>query len=187
MATFYQQNSYAWRIFAFFASLCLIFSPVPGVAQYTGQVTIGQYSAFTSLRPCAQSCFVGNGDGDGYLTDNTPDIEDELGCGFGALNECLCRSDLMVTATSFLSSCVLKECSNSNDVTSAVTVYSNYCVLAANGPAASTTSGKLIEGILTKNLWANGSILQQAQAQSQAQLRLALPLLLPVRHASNPP
>ena len=139
-------------MFALFASLCLIFGSVPGAAQYTGAVTIGQYSAFSSLRPCAQSCFVGNGDGDGILSDNTPDIEDELGCGFGALNDCLCRSDLMVTATSFLSSCVSKECNNSNDVTSAVTVYSNYCVMAANGPAASTTSCKQIEGIFIQEL-----------------------------------
>jgi hypothetical protein len=143
MATVYLLYSHAWRMFTLFASLCLIFGSGPGAAQY---------SAFTSLRPCAQSCFVGNGDGDGILSDNMPDLGDELDCGFGALNECLCRSDLMVTATSFLSSCVSKECSNSNDVTSAVTVYSNYCVIAANGPAASTTSCKRIEAIFIQEL-----------------------------------
>lgn len=156
MATNHLRSLGAWYTSALLVSLSLILGTIPVSAQETGVATIAQYSLYSSLRQCAQNCVWYQAAGDGILVDGTPDLVDVLDCGDPALNNCVCRSDLMVTASSFLTSCVSKECSNTNDITSAVAAYSSYCVQAANPPATSTTSGKRsFEDIFFRGMKAN--------------------------------
>jgi hypothetical protein len=91
---------------------------------------------------CVQRCIWHHGASD--------DVVDYVGCGSPFLNGCICNTAEASAASSFLTSCVIANCtSNSNDVTSAVSVYSIYCAGDATVPttsssAASSTNGQCI-------------------------------------------
>jgi hypothetical protein len=93
-------------------------------------------SDYIALRPCVKRCF--------WLTAGTR-TRDLFGASLSceltttdsrtltvAMNDCYCRADLQLDAYQSLSRCVDSKCtSNSNDLLSAASAYSNYCT--ANG------------------------------------------------------
>ncbi|EFR03607.1 hypothetical protein MGYG_06601 [Nannizzia gypsea CBS 118893] len=96
-----------------------------------GPVSIEQMEGYGSLRNCARNvCFEASLGGSriGY----------ELSCPSPLMNDCFCRPDLQVSATSYLSACVNSYCeSNSIDVTRAVKIYTDYCASASQTRSSS--------------------------------------------------
>ncbi|EZF35079.1 hypothetical protein H109_00151 [Trichophyton interdigitale MR816] len=99
-----------------------------------GPVSIDQAAGYSSQRHCAQSlCF------EGSLGSNR--VGYELGCPSPLMNDCFCRLDLQVSATSFLSSCVNNHCeSNTIDLTQAINIYTGYCANAGYKSGGATPS-----------------------------------------------
>jgi hypothetical protein len=115
-----------------------LFSPFVR-ADLVGTFSLPAQPAYSSLRVCAQNCINFGLDG-GYLNDNTPDLAVFLNCGgpFNIENACICRSDLISSGSSYLTSCASKECTNSIDASSAAALYVSYCSVLT--PAATTTA-----------------------------------------------
>jgi hypothetical protein len=90
-------------------------------------VTIDSAAGYDSLRPCVQSCLL-NGCNAGYA-----DLGCNLGCGLDLgptyLDSCYCRSDMIRSATEWISECATGGCvmNPGPDATSAVSVYTEYC------------------------------------------------------------
>jgi hypothetical protein len=117
----------SWRLLL----LSLLFSTTAG--QQDGLVTIYENPTFTSLRQCAQNCFL-------ITALTTRDLlGPKMRCSIStvkssklAMNNCYCRPDLRTDAHEFISSCVSTKCPfNKNDIVTAQFVYDDYC--SANG------------------------------------------------------
>jgi hypothetical protein len=121
-----------------YLSRSLLFSTVLTAhvsAQVNGPQSLVDDANFSKLRPCAQNCFFYGG--------HSKTVADRLGTAIScsrtttllsrvAENDCYCRTDLQPSAHLDLSTCVLYYCSsNTNDMTSAWSVYDGYCT--ANG------------------------------------------------------
>jgi hypothetical protein len=101
--------------------------------QQDGLVTIYENPNFSSLRQCAQNCFV-------ITQVSTRDLlGPKMRCSIStvkssklAMNNCYCRPDLRTDAHDFISSCVSTKCPfNENDIVTAQFVYDDYC--SSNG------------------------------------------------------
>jgi hypothetical protein len=113
----------------------LIFPSLAQDAATETQTLISQ-DIFSSQKPCAQGCFVGDFGGCGI-----DGVANAIGCNYnycgntiGATNGCYCRTDLQSVAQSYVSSCVKSKCTVGDsdiDISSAVSIYDSYCV--ANG------------------------------------------------------
>jgi hypothetical protein len=99
--------------------------------QQDGLVTIYENPTFSSLRQCAQNCFV-------ITQVSTRDLlGPKMRCSIStvkssklAMNNCYCRPDLRTDAHDFISSCVSTKCPfNENDIVTAQWVYDDYCSL----------------------------------------------------------
>ncbi|EGD92157.2 hypothetical protein H112_00231 [Trichophyton rubrum D6] len=99
-----------------------------------GRVSIDQTEGYGSQRECAQNlCF------EGSFGSNR--IDSVLGCPSPPMDDCFCRLDLQASATSFLSSCVNKQCeSNTIDLTQAINIYTGYCASAGYKSGSATLS-----------------------------------------------
>ncbi|OCL01288.1 hypothetical protein AOQ84DRAFT_404163 [Glonium stellatum] len=100
-------------------------------------LSIESQEAFSSLRGCVQDCiYSGPSDGSGALPR-------ALQCwGTPAYDGCVCRSDMVSTANSFLTICASKYCSgNTDDIASAVSAYTAYCDGAMNKAAVTAATG----------------------------------------------
>jgi len=92
--------------------------------------TIASLDAYMQQRSCATVCFW-NGD------PNNSNAQDVLGirleccpqvtCKGNAKDACYCRPDLRDSAVSWLSTCVIHQCSETADFSSAVSIYDEYC------------------------------------------------------------
>ncbi|KAM7208554.1 hypothetical protein V8F20_001235 [Naviculisporaceae sp. PSN 640] len=117
--------------FFFLPLLYMVLSTV--TAQEDGLVTIYEYPTFSSLRQCAQNCFVITA----YTTRDL--LGPKLRCSVStlkssklAMNNCYCRPDLRTDAHELLSSCVGTKCPfNENDISTAQFLYDSYC--SSNG------------------------------------------------------
>lgn len=115
------------------------------LAQDTTPQTIYSLSAFTMQKPCAQDCFTFS-----QLGCISDVLAGAIGCqnnycsaNFGAPDNCYCRTDLQSAAESFLTSCVSKSCTvgdSSIDVSSAGSIYENYCSSKGFPVAAAATT-----------------------------------------------
>ena len=86
-------------------------------------VSIQYETVYTSQRTCA---FVCQG-----INDDADLIAEELNCDTSSLlNSCFCRSDLQAKAEYYISSCVQNMCADTQDATSAVSIYDAYCTSA---------------------------------------------------------
>lgn len=64
------------------------------------------------------------------------DVVVAIGCGRPWTNGCICQPDLSSSVSSFLSTCVVANCSSATrQVTSALSVYSLYCAGSATFPS----------------------------------------------------
>ncbi|KAF7114705.1 hypothetical protein CNMCM5793_009656 [Aspergillus hiratsukae] len=100
--------------------------------------TLTESTAYASQRPCAKSCFYW-----GSSTKGGADfLADRIGCGVDPIeDECICRSDLQQTADSFLRKCVNDNCdANVIDISSAVSIYGDYCT--SNGYTRATSTAQ---------------------------------------------
>jgi hypothetical protein len=100
--------------------------------------TLTESTAYASQRPCAKKCFYW-----GSSTQGGADfLADRIGCEVDPIeNECICRSDLQQTADSFLRKCVSDNCgANAVDVSSAVSIYDDYCT--SNGYTRATSTAQ---------------------------------------------
>lgn len=96
------------------------------VSQTTATVSIYNDSTFKAQRLCALECILCN-----YGTYGQHDcLASTLSCSSPLENECYCRSDLQSAAISYIASCVSSACSNTNDVATAVGIYTQYCETA---------------------------------------------------------
>lgn len=115
----------------------LVLTVIPGVfAQSTSAVSIQAASDYKYLRPCAQAILYGT------LYDS--DIQNYLNCGNPILNGCYCRPDFSSEVSVFISTQISQDCSPppyTDDLTSAESIYSNYCATAM-GLAATQTSAQ---------------------------------------------
>jgi hypothetical protein len=104
-------------------------------ASADGTVSIAAFTSYIVQRLCVKDCLWGGQPGGGV---NLPGY---LPCPAPFSDSCMCRTDLAVTASTFLSSCVGKFCSsNSVDISSAIDLYSSYC----DGKLAVVTSAALL-------------------------------------------
>ncbi|OCL06715.1 hypothetical protein AOQ84DRAFT_440663 [Glonium stellatum] len=93
--------------------------------------SIGQNPEYEILQTCAQNCI-----------DGSPGaLANELSCGVIVYDACYCNTQLLPTATSFISSCVLNACSREAAITSAIAAYTNYCSTASADSVAATAIG----------------------------------------------
>ncbi|PMD67121.1 uncharacterized protein K444DRAFT_623336 [Hyaloscypha bicolor E] len=97
-------------------------------------------NGYLSLRECAALCL---NDAETYV-----DVRSFIGCPaqpYGQ-NECYCREDLHISASSYITHCVTSACGPGTvDVDGAVSVYDNYCFTAVGatpviGAVAATTT-----------------------------------------------
>jgi len=103
------------------------------VAQPAATASIFASNQYLEQVECVQNCIWHHG--------ASNDVVDFVGCGSPFLNGCICNPSEASSASSFLTSCVLANCtSNSNDVTSAVSVYSVYCAGDATVPTTTSES-----------------------------------------------
>lgn len=103
-------------------------------------VSIAGSNGYLSLRECAALCL---NDAETYV-----DVRSFIGCPaqpYGQ-NECYCREDLHISASSYITHCVTSACGPGTvDVDGAVSVYDNYCFTAVGatpviGAVAATTT-----------------------------------------------
>lgn len=139
-----------------FSVILLFYSPLAGGATQT----IASLPAYNQQRPCATPCFW-NGDPNNV---NAGDILGyHLGCKSRASDDCFCRADLALVATSWLSTCVLQGCSsNTLDMSSAFEVYDEYCENVRGGittidqispvTAATPTTSRVERGTSTSSI-----------------------------------
>jgi hypothetical protein len=145
-------------VFTLFLSL---FPPSLAQNAATETQTLWSQDIYSSQKPCAQGCFLGDFAGCGI-----DEVANAIGCNYnycgnsiGATNGCYCRTDLQSVAQSYVSECVKTKCTIGDseiDISSAVSIYDAYCV--ANGfpvdvpttptPAAQpTTRGAYLRGL----------------------------------------
>ncbi|KAN0099941.1 hypothetical protein V8E51_013716 [Hyaloscypha variabilis] len=104
-------------------------------------VSIQYVSAYTSQRDCAFAC-------QGINPDDADVIANYLTCDTEPLeNSCFCRSDLQAKAENHISTCVQSMCGDTEDATSAVSIYEAYCTsagfqAAGNTPATTTANAQ---------------------------------------------
>ncbi|KAF2676417.1 hypothetical protein K458DRAFT_396991 [Lentithecium fluviatile CBS 122367] len=91
------------------------------ISQLTGTVSIWEFEEWGSQRKCARECFQCFNAGAYDCIAAILDWDDRP-----AYNNCYCRADLQLTASSYLSSCVSKACSNNADLSSAMSIHSTY-------------------------------------------------------------
>jgi hypothetical protein len=110
-------------------------SVIGGTPTLTATVTIARDPAWIAEHECGQKCVWINS---GHIgAEAHPDIVLFIDCSLPYLNACLCRSDLGVAVTSFLSSCVSSRCNAASipntaaEITTAVSIYNQYCLTAA--------------------------------------------------------
>ncbi|KFY99206.1 hypothetical protein V500_01438 [Pseudogymnoascus sp. VKM F-4518 (FW-2643)] len=116
---------------------------VRAYAQNNGLQSLSNEANFSKLRPCAQLCFFYTYAG-GLVGDEVGSI---MSCSLTttllsrlAENDCYCRTDLQSSGHVGISTCAEFRCSNTNDVTSAWSVYDNYCTANGYVAAAKTTA-----------------------------------------------
>ncbi|KYK58634.1 hypothetical protein DCS_05651 [Drechmeria coniospora] len=128
----------------------LLLAMPAAAAQAEGTQSLSSAKDFSSLRPCAKSCFWRTN----FQTRTYDYLGSTLKCELTttefqtisvAMNGCYCRTDLQANAYQSLSRCVSRFCSgNSNDLSSAASIYSSYCTsngFIANNEAAATGAG----------------------------------------------
>lgn len=101
-----------------------------GIAQ-TDYETIASLDAYSSLGPCAQSCFFQRNPGAicSWV------VEDALGCnydgcGTAGLNTCICRTDKQYVGVKHLSTCIASLCTIGDpdiDISLGIGIYTDYC------------------------------------------------------------
>ncbi|KAK6540841.1 hypothetical protein TWF694_008226 [Orbilia ellipsospora] len=122
-----------------FLSLCLLLSCHLAFvgAQSTALQSLWEIQDFVDQRECARPCFTTV---NGLITRDI--IGQANGCpGNPAQNKCFCRTDLTAQIVASLSSCVFKGCTSSAlDVSSAISIYTEYCATALGDDTAPSTS-----------------------------------------------
>ena len=116
--------------------LLLLFVFYAAVNGQSDTVTITDFSSYSNLRPCAaQSCI--------ELEIASDFVEyflaSAIGCNTDSApeNNCFCRTDLINSGATWLSTCVSSSCSgDTNDATSATSIYLAYCSQAGYVPAS---------------------------------------------------
>lgn len=103
-------------------------------------VSITAYPGFSAQRQCAQCALI-------YLNNlecyGTPGAQNYLNCGGVPLNECYCRPDFSSEVSVFLSTNIASNCQpgpNSDDISTAESMYHQYCLTVLAPPAASTST-----------------------------------------------
>ena len=114
------------------ASISILLILLTPSASSDNPETIASLEAYKLQHDCAQGCFwysIGNGE-------NSDGIADAISCqhpvNVGALDSCFCRLDLQSVAETYLSTCISVACSYGGgavtvDISSAVSIYDNYC------------------------------------------------------------
>jgi hypothetical protein len=99
------------------SSILVIFASV--VASQNSQYTIESVAEYSLQRACVQTCVGPDLDG----------LPQNIGCPYPYLNDCACRTDLQLSASTFLTQCVDQWCSSDpSDFSSAISLYDSYCV-----------------------------------------------------------
>jgi hypothetical protein len=111
-------------------------------------VSIQYVSAYTSQRDCAFAC-------QGINPDDADVIAESISCDTEPLeNSCFCRSDLQAKAENHISTCVQSMCGDTEDATSAVSIYEAYCTSAGFQAVGNTRmSGQLLHSLLLRLSW----------------------------------
>jgi hypothetical protein len=143
--------------------LLLFFVFYAAVNGQSDTVTITDFTSYYDLRPCAaQSCIeleLGSIVLEYYLAS-------AIGCDteIAPENNCFCRSDLINSGATWLSSCVSSSCSgDTNDATSATSIYLAYCAQAGYVPASAPVETTLATiATATNNNAATGATLPGA-------------------------
>lgn len=125
--------------FGLLISQLLWYSPVDATLISSATASIDQTNEYLGQVVCVQRCIWEHG---GY-----DDVVDYIGCGSPYLNGCICQAALSLSASSFLSSCVVANCTSApEEVVSAVSVYSAYCAGSATVAAQTTTASVQLTG-----------------------------------------
>ena len=106
------------------------FAPLVHPLDPSASVSIDQLPAWSYQRTCGKGCLQNT-------YDNGDDIEKELGCTW---NGCYCGNQYQSAATSIIKSCWSAYCGTaipvSDDISTALSIYNDYC---GGGAAATTT------------------------------------------------
>ena len=92
-------------------------------------VSLSQDAGFKLLRNCAQSCIWGSGGS----------VADFLGCPGPWYNSCVCNANQQPFVAKNVGNCITTRCTGTQDVSTAMEVYTNYCAGAGYGAAGQAT------------------------------------------------
>ena len=108
-----------------------------GAGQAGTTVSMGYENIYNQQPTCVQNCIW-------YpVIDETADVAAALQCDYPVLNACYCASAAAPAASGYLTSCVSAHCEAGDAgilVTSAVSIYDNYCVTAGYAVPGFTTA-----------------------------------------------
>lgn len=132
--------------------LLLLFVFYAAVNGQSDTVTIADFTSYSDLRPCAaQSCIEWE-----YAPNSFQySLASAIGCNTKSApeNNCFCRTDLINSGATWLSSCVSSLCSgDTNDVTSATSIYLAYCSQAGYVPASAPAETTLATIVTATNV-----------------------------------
>jgi len=110
-------------LIAYLYSLVILTSVPTVTAQSTASVSITVAPGFDQVRPCVR----------GILFEYVYAVQEYLNCGNPLMNGCYCRADFSSEVSIFISTEVSDACTPgpvTDDLSSAESLYSNYCVTA---------------------------------------------------------
>ncbi|KAH6670535.1 hypothetical protein B0J14DRAFT_596488 [Halenospora varia] len=110
---------------------------------YAVPYAITTLSAFSTQKPCLQTCFMNN------IANEASKLPGYVHCPFK--NEqydstCVCQATLAQSASTFLIGCVSLACGSNGDVDSALGIYENYCGRTSTRPVVAAAGATVTEG-----------------------------------------
>jgi hypothetical protein len=146
---FNEDTNFLEKMSSFFFFIILLLIPLISSAAETDAVAaVSIYSdiSYQSGRTCSTSCLWYRGPFRQY--NHGHDLAIELSCGVAAVNGCYCKADFASSASSYISSCVSKGCSNlesvNEEIKTIMALYDGYCKTANVEVVTTTTSAELV-------------------------------------------
>jgi hypothetical protein len=121
-----------------YSLVLLVISGVTSQSLSTVSITIAP--GYTAQRQCAQCALMYIDNLECY---GTPGAQDYLNCGGVPLNQCYCRADFSSEVSVFLSTNIASNCQpgpNTDDISTAESIYSQYCATALEAAPTETTA-----------------------------------------------
>ncbi len=143
-----EDTNFLEKMSSFFFFIILLIPLISSAGDTDPVAAVSIYSdiSYQSGRTCSTSCLWHRGPFRQYNPGH--DLAIELSCGVAAVNGCYCKADFASSASSYISSCVSKGCSNvesvNEEIKTIMALYDGYCKTANVEVVTTTTSAELV-------------------------------------------